>query len=303
MIDYNTFLGSVGPDTEIDLDSGRIADFARATLDSHAEHVRPEAARDLGLPGPVAPPTLAFVLTLGGSSPLPFPLDGFLHVDQALRFERPLFAGDRLTSHLELTRVRHRGGAGKGPDTWILSIEGSLQDASGRRIAQSESRLIHRDPAEPGSGPPARPDEARAEGEGTTPDPGPVTRTLALTHADLKRYAEASGDPNPIHTDDTVARRYGLPGVIAHGMLTMALLAQAAEEEARAEGDWVAALRCRFQEPVLPGETLSVHAAPGAREGSLALSLTGPGSPVPRVRGEATLAQAAQRFARSEGRD
>lgn len=47
--------------------------------------------------------------------------------------------------------------------------------------------------------------------------------SLRVTRADLVRYAGASGDLNPIHWSDRVAGAVGLPGVIAHGMLTMAL--------------------------------------------------------------------------------
>ncbi|MGH3669041.1 MAG: MaoC/PaaZ C-terminal domain-containing protein [Pseudonocardiaceae bacterium] len=46
---------------------------------------------------------------------------------------------------------------------------------------------------------------------------------VRLTRADLVRYAGASGDFNPIHWNERVARQAGLPDVIAHGMLTMAL--------------------------------------------------------------------------------
>lgn len=45
--------------------------------------------------------------------------------------------------------------------------------------------------------------------------------TTTFTRADLVRYAGASTDFNPIHWSDTQAARLGLPGVIAHGMLTM----------------------------------------------------------------------------------
>ena len=45
----------------------------------------------------------------------------------------------------------------------------------------------------------------------------------AVTRADLVAYAEAGGDHNPIHQDEEVARAVGLPGVIAHGMYTLAL--------------------------------------------------------------------------------
>lgn len=48
-------------------------------------------------------------------------------------------------------------------------------------------------------------------------------RTVSLTRESLVRYAGASGDFNPIHYRDDVAAAVGLPGVLAHGMLTMGL--------------------------------------------------------------------------------
>ena len=48
-------------------------------------------------------------------------------------------------------------------------------------------------------------------------------RTVHLTRESLVRYAGASGDLNPIHYRDDVAAAVGLPGVLAHGMLTMGL--------------------------------------------------------------------------------
>jgi acyl dehydratase len=52
-------------------------------------------------------------------------------------------------------------------------------------------------------------------------------QVFRITRADLVRYAGASGDFNPIHWNDRVATSVGLPGVIAHGMFTMALAARA----------------------------------------------------------------------------
>jgi acyl dehydratase len=76
-----------------------------------------------------------------------------------------------------------------------------------------------------------------------------ATKSYTVTRADLVAYAEASGDHNPIHQDDEVARSVGLPGVIAHGMYTMALAA-------RAVADWfpdaeVVSLGCKFTAPVV----------------------------------------------------
>jgi acyl dehydratase len=52
-------------------------------------------------------------------------------------------------------------------------------------------------------------------------------QTYLVTRADLVRYAGASGDFNPIHWSDRTAAAVGLPGVIAHGMFTMALAGRA----------------------------------------------------------------------------
>ena len=55
-------------------------------------------------------------------------------------------------------------------------------------------------------------------------------RTFRVTRADLVRYAGASGDFNPIHWNDRFATNVRLPGVIAHGMYTMALAGEALVE-------------------------------------------------------------------------
>jgi acyl dehydratase len=71
-----------------------------------------------------------------------------------------------------------------------------------------------------------------------------------VTRADLVRYAGASGDRNPIHWSDRVARSVGLPGVIAHGMFTMALAARAVDAWAGEPGR-VRELGCKFTKPVV----------------------------------------------------
>lgn len=55
-------------------------------------------------------------------------------------------------------------------------------------------------------------------------------RAYRITRSDLVRYAGASGDFNPIHWSDRIATSVGLPGVVAHGMYTLALTARALTE-------------------------------------------------------------------------
>ncbi|MFJ8688324.1 MULTISPECIES: MaoC family dehydratase [Micromonospora] len=76
------------------------------------------------------------------------------------------------------------------------------------------------------------------------------TRTFRVTRADLVRYAGASGDFNPIHWSDRTATKVGLPGVIAHGMFTMALVGRAVTEWAGAP-DAVVEFGVRFTRPVV----------------------------------------------------
>src|SRR4051812_261251 len=71
-----------------------------------------------------------------------------------------------------------------------------------------------------------------------------------VTRADLVRYTGASGDRNPIHWSDRVATSVGLPGVIAHGMYTMALAARAVETWAGGPGR-IREIGCKFTKPVV----------------------------------------------------
>jgi acyl dehydratase len=71
-----------------------------------------------------------------------------------------------------------------------------------------------------------------------------------VTRADLVRYAGASGDFNPIHWSDRIAHAVGLPGVIAHGMFTMALAGRALTTWS-GRADAVVDFGVRFTKPVV----------------------------------------------------
>lgn len=78
---------------------------------------------------------------------------------------------------------------------------------------------------------------------------GPITRTqLAL-------FAGASGDHNPIHLDDEEAKKGGLPGVIAHGMLSMAFLGDLLLEFGTL--DKIRQFDARFVAMAFPGDTIT----------------------------------------------
>ena len=88
-------------------------------------------------------------------------------------------------------------------------------------------------------------------------------RDFKITRDSLVRYAGASGDFNPIHYRDEVAQSVGLPGVLAHGMLTMGLAVQVVVDFVGDSGK-VLDYQVRFTKPVLvdakDGATVSVSA-------------------------------------------
>ncbi len=81
-----------------------------------------------------------------------------------------------------------------------------------------------------------------------------------ITQEQLRRYAEASGDLNPIHLDEPAAQQVGLDSVIAHGMLSMAFLGQfVASQIADIPGAHIEHLKVRFHNMVRLGDTLTCH--------------------------------------------
>ncbi len=86
-------------------------------------------------------------------------------------------------------------------------------------------------------------------------------RSVTFTKEQIAEYADASGDRNPIHLDDDFARTVGLPGIIAHGMLQMGLMATVAADAAGGP-DRIRRLYCRFAGMVLPGDTVTFTAEP-----------------------------------------
>jgi acyl dehydratase len=86
-------------------------------------------------------------------------------------------------------------------------------------------------------------------------------RSVTFTKEQIAEYAEASGDHNPIHLDDDFARTVGLPGIIAHGLLQMGLMATVAADAAGG-ADKLRRLYCRFAGMVVPGDTVTFTAEP-----------------------------------------
>ena len=89
-------------------------------------------------------------------------------------------------------------------------------------------------------------------------DEAPVL-SHTLTRTDLVMYAGASGDFNPMHTDEVAAKEAGLPSVFGHGMFSAGLLATAVTNYVGIGN--LTSYRVRFTKQTWPGEKLSTNVA------------------------------------------
>jgi acyl dehydratase len=202
---------------------------------------------------PVAPPAFpvvpgAAVLAAALFDPeLGVNLARLVHGEEDHVLHAPIRPGDVLTvgGSLESVDVKESGET--------FTIYTSLTNQDGTLVAEIRSLMFVR-----GSG--SRTKSAPAE-----PAPEPEIAFSAVQKIDddqTYRYAEASGDHNPIHTNPEFARgAAGLPGIIVHGMCTMAFAGKVILDEA-CGGDpaRLRRLKARFSKPVFPGETLTTKA-------------------------------------------
>ena len=84
----------------------------------------------------------------------------------------------------------------------------------------------------------------------------PITRG-PISRSQIARFAAATGDFNPVHTDEAFAQKIGFPSIIAHGPLTLAFLTQALGRNFGPEK--VRGVTAQFRAPIFPGDTLRIE--------------------------------------------
>jgi acyl dehydratase len=171
-----------------------------------------------------------------------------LHAEQDMHFSRPLVLGQPLVTYAEAHSLR----SGRMGTRFTMRVVSSTE-AGDPVVEQFATMLIRGVEAGPdgGPGPPPHTFPPEAKAAKVAELVGKVDPDQAL------RYAEASGDANPIHVDDAAAQAVGLPGVILHGMCTMALCGRAIVDDlAGGDPTRLCRLAVRFYRPVFPGSEL-----------------------------------------------
>ncbi|MFX0580434.1 MaoC/PaaZ C-terminal domain-containing protein [Nocardia nepalensis] len=226
----------------------RLAEYAAATNDPIEAHLTGEVASPIFGIVPVFEAMMMPVIDV-------VPMDIFgrvVHGEQDFHFHRAIQPGDKLVSRAKAVGYTSRSNG----TTITILIECRTEDGDlvNEQYLTAFFRNIDAGKSEGLAAPAHKFDEnLRAQ------DPVAVVPQ----HVDLDqtyRYSPASGDPVPLHLDDQVAKDAGLPGIIAHGLCTMAFASWAVlTEVAGSDVNRLKRFAVRFAKMVFPGDDLETR--------------------------------------------
>lgn len=226
-----------------DVTEDAIARYAQATDDPNPHYLGPGDV----VASPVWPVVPAFGLFMGAAKDPELGADflRLVHAAEDHRLHAPIRPGDRLEVVATIESIE----ATEAGEAFTVGATETNQD--GVAVAEVGGTMVIREAAR----------RRRRVPPAKTEPPQVVHEAVAQVSDDQAcRYAEASGDHNPIHLDEEVARAARLPGVILHGMCTMALAARGAVDGlARGDPKAIKQIGARFNKPVFPGQTLTTR--------------------------------------------
>jgi acyl dehydratase len=244
-------LGKTWPAATTEVTRDAIATYARACNEDNPRYF------DFTAGDVVAPPLFAAVVTwIPVISVLTDPelqadLIRLLHTAQDMEFHSAIRPGDRIIATARLAGIET---VATGES---LSLELDAANQHGKIVNRTRFTALIRG---------RRQRTAAAEARSAAPiDPGLPTCSITQTidRDQTFRYAEASGDRNPIHVDETVARMAGLPGIIVHGLCAMAFAARGVVDQLCARDPLrLKRLAVRFSRPIFPGDSLTTSIWP-----------------------------------------
>lgn len=219
-----------------------IEQFARATNDENERYL---SGDDVVAP-PVFPVVPAFntFMEAGMDPELQADLLRLVHGAEEHVIHKPIKAGDTLQINSVIESID------KKETGETFTVKGTETNQDGEVVAEVRGTMFIR-----GSGAKGGSKSASA----AEPERKIVhEETTKVDEDQTFRYAEASGDHNPIHLDANTAQMAGLPGIILHGMCTMAIATKAAVN-GLAGGDptRIQRVAVRLSKPVLPGQELT----------------------------------------------
>ncbi|GAA3057299.1 hypothetical protein VR41_13410 [Streptomyces sp. NRRL B-1568] len=140
-----SFVGRTYPATDpYEVGREKIREFAEAVGDANPVYTDPEAAKALGHPDVIAPPTFVFAITFKAAGQviqdpqLGLDYNRVVHGDQKFAYTRPVRAGDRLTVTSRIESVKSLAGND------VLSVRGEVHDQDGEHVVTAHTTLVAR---------------------------------------------------------------------------------------------------------------------------------------------------------------
>ncbi len=234
---------------EFEVTRERIQQYAAATNDPIEAHIA----------GDLAPPVFAVVpaFQIAGQASLkvipPELLMMVVHGEQDFHYHAPIVPGTTVSTRATAIGLQPRSSG------VTVVVKAETRDAGGELLVeQYMTTFVRGAQTDEAVGEQAPPHAFDAQG---APD-AEVAQTFDADQT--YRYSEASGDPMPIHLDEQIAKSVGLPGIIIHGLCTMAFTSVAVVQHACPDDPTrLERLAVRFAKPVQPGQTITTRIWPG----------------------------------------
>ncbi|RLU83900.1 hypothetical protein CTZ27_27395 [Streptomyces griseocarneus] len=140
-----SFVGRTYPATEpYEVGREKIREFAEAIGDTNPVYTDPEAAKALGYPDVIAPPTFVFAITFRAAGQvvqdpqLGLDYDRVVHGDQKFAYTRPVRAGDRLSVTSTIEAIKSMAGND------LVTVRGDVHDETGEHVVTAHTMLVAR---------------------------------------------------------------------------------------------------------------------------------------------------------------
>lgn len=228
------------------VEAERTKAYAAATNDPTPTH----------LDGRIAPPVFAVVpvwnalATAMAEVTPPEVILFVVHGEQDMFFHQPIIPGTTLTSTAAALGVHVK------PSGTTVVCKSETRDPAGELVVEQYFTTFFRGVADGEGAGEVQPPHTLTDAEKSSSPAATITQHLDLDQT--FRYAEASGDNMPMHLDEEMAKSVGLPGIIIHGLCTMAFTSWGVVSQV-ADGDStrLRRLAVRFSRPVLPGQDIT----------------------------------------------
>ncbi|HJU10846.1 MAG TPA: MaoC/PaaZ C-terminal domain-containing protein [Candidatus Binataceae bacterium] len=180
-----------------------------------------------------------------------------LHRRQDMLFFAPIRPDDRIAANASIESIE------KSATGEIITISLDARNQLGQKVSESRFTALirgRRDRDLP---------QAASSGRESTSGKPLLTVSQKIDADQTIRYADASGDRNPIHLDESMARMAGLPGIIVHGLCTMAFSSKVIIDHfCGGNPARLRRLAVSFSRPVFPGDRISTTVWHGRDSGN-----------------------------------